>query len=507
MWWRDGVLYQVYPRSFADADGDGIGDLPGITQRLDYLEWLGVDAIWLSPIFRSPMADFGYDVADYTDVDPIFGSLGDLDVLLDAAHRRGIRVLLDFVPNHSSNLHPWFVESRSSRSNPRRDWYIWRDRLPGGGPPNAWQSVFGGSAWEWDEVTGQYYFHSFLKEQPDLNWENPAVQSAMHDVMRFWLGRGVDGFRIDVIQLLAKRRELLPGQPGKRQVWSDLPRVQRMVEGIRTTADEFDQRLLVGEIWLPLRSLVKFYGRELRGLQLPFNFQLIQTKWSARQVGDVIERYEGLLPGGAWPNWVLGNHDRPRIAARVGAEQARVAAMLLLTLRGTPTLYYGDELGMSDAAIAPAQMRDPQGLRAGESRDPERTPMRWDGSARAGFTTGESWLPMGADLATINVAAERADPASMLELYRRLLALRRAERALSVGEWAPIAATGDVLAYERRAADRRVAVALNMGSRESVATLSPGRIALSTHLDRAGERVSDQLRLRPNEGVIVDLNG
>jgi alpha-glucosidase len=307
--------------------------------------------------------------------------------------------------------------------------------------------------------------------------------------------------------LLAKRRELLPGQPGKRQVWSDLPRVQRIVEGIRATADEFGQRLLVGEVWLPPRSLVMFYGRDLRGLQLPFNFQLIQTRWSARQVGAVIERYEGLLPAGAWPNWVLGNHDRPRIATRVGDAQARVAAMLLLTLRGTPTLYYGDELGMRDAAIAPAQMRDPQGLRTGESRDPERTPMRWDGSAGVGFTTGQPWLPMGVDLATINVAAERADPASMLELYRRLLALRRAEPALSVGEWAPIAATGDLLAYERRTAGRRLAIALNFGRRDQLATLPAGRIALSTHLDREGERVTGPLRLRPNEGVIVDPNG
>ncbi len=385
-WWQPAVVYQVYPRSFQDANGDGIGDLPGITQRLDYLAWLGVDAIWLSPIFRSPMADFGYDVADYMDVDPIFGNLADLDALIAAAHRRDIKVLLDFVPNHTSNLHPWFLESRSSRTNERRDWYIWRDPLPGGGPPNDWQANFGGSAWEWDEATGQYYFHSFLKEQPDLDWRNPAVQAAMLDVLRFWFRRGIDGFRIDVIQLLAKRYELLPTRPGHKPAWGDLRRVHVPVAAIRRVADEFDGRLLIGEIWLPPRQLVTFYGKTLDGLQLPFNFQLITLPWSARRIGAAIARYEALLPDGAWPNWVLGNHDRSRIASRVGAEQARVAAMLLLTLRGTPTLYYGDELGMCDGDIPLEAQRDPEGLRGGKSRDPERTPMRWDGSPTGGFT-------------------------------------------------------------------------------------------------------------------------
>jgi alpha-glucosidase len=503
-WWEPSVIYQVYPRSFADSNGDGIGDLHGITQRLDYLARLGIDAIWLSPIFRSPMADFGYDVADYTDVDPMFGSLADLDALVAAAHGRGIKVLLDFVPNHTSNLHPWFLQSRSSRSDPRRGWYIWRDASPGGGPPNAWQSVFGGSAWEWDEATGQYYFHSFLAEQPDLDWENPAVRDAMHDVLRFWFRRGIDGFRIDVIQLLAKRRELLPMRPGQRQVWSDLRHVQDHVAGIRRVADEFSGRVLIGEIWLPLKGLVAFYGTNLTGLQLPFNFALITVPWSAAPIASAIARYEALLPAGAWPNWVLGNHDRSRIASRVGYAQARVAAMLLLTLRGTPTLYYGDELGMRDADIPPAAMRDPEGLRGGKSRDPERTPMRWDGSENGGFTTGQPWLPMGDDVATINVVAERLDAGSMLELHRRLLALRRAEPALSVGDWAHITAEGDLLAYERRAANgARFVVALNLGHRELTADVGRGQIVLSTALDRDGETVHAPLHLRPNEGVVV----
>ena len=507
-WWEPSVIYQIYPRSFQDSNGDGIGDLRGITARLDYLAWLGIDAIWLSPIFRSPMADFGYDVADYTDVEPIFGSLADLDALIAAAHQRGIKVLLDFVPNHTSNLHPWFLESRSSRSNPKRDWYIWRDALPGDAPPNDWQANFGGPAWEWDQTTHQFYFHSFLKEQPDLNWENPDVRAAMHDVLRFWFRRGVDGFRIDVIQLLAKRNELLPMKVSQRQIWGDLRRIHGHVAGIRRVADEFDGRLLIGEIWLPLSKLVRFYGSDLSGLHLPFNFQLITLHWSARELAAAIARYEGLLPPGAWPNWVLGNHDRPRIASRVGDQQARVAAMLLLTLRGTPTLYYGDELGMRDGDITRDAQRDPEGLRGGKSRDPERTPMRWDWSAAGGFTTGVPWLPIGDDVGAINVATERRDPDSMLELHRRLLALRRAEPALSVGDWAPITAEGELLAYERHeAAGRRLAVFLNLGSSELVVPAPAGRIALSSCLDRDSEQVEGRLRLRPNEGVIVQVTG
>ena len=505
-WWQPAVVYQIYPRSFQDSNGDGIGDLPGITQRLDYLAWLGVDAIWLSPIFRSPMADFGYDVSDHTDVDPIFGKLADLDALIAAAHQRGIKVLLDFVPNHTSNLHPWFVESRSSRTNRRRNWYIWRDPLPDGGPPNDWQANFGAGAWEWDEATGQYYFHSFLKEQPDLDWENPAVQAAMFDVLRFWFRRGIDGFRIDVIQLLAKRYELLPTRPGHGQLWGDLRRIHVPVAGIRRVADEFDARVLIGEIWLPPKHLVTFYGQSLNGLQLPFNFQLITLPWSARRIGAAIARYEALLPDGAWPNWVLGNHDRPRIASRVGDAQARVAAMLLLTLRGTPTLYYGDELGMRDAHVPATAQRDPEGLRGGQSRDPERTPMRWEGSPNGGFTTGQPWLPMGTNVATINVEEERGAPDSMLELHRRLLAYRRAQAALSVGSWAPISAEGDLLAYVREAEGRRLAVFLNLGASPAVAAAPAGRIALSTHLDRDGEPVRSVLRLRANEGLIVDYD-
>lgn len=505
-WWQSAVIYQVYPRSFQDSNGDGIGDLRGITARLDYLSWLGVDAIWLSPVFRSPMADFGYDVSDYEAIDPIFGDLAELDALVEAAHARRLRVILDFVPNHTSSEHAWFKESRRSRGSPKRTWYIWRDALPDGSPPNAWQSAFGGSAWEWDQRTGQYYFHSFLKEQPDLDWTNPEVRAQMADVLRFWFRRGVDGFRIDVVNLIAKRRELLRTQAGTRQTWGDEARIQPLIAGLRRVADEFPDRLLIGEIWLPLKKLVAYYGREQDGLQLPFNFQLLTLPWSAARIGAGIGRYESLLPDGAWPNWVLGNHDRSRIASRVGPSQARVAAMLLLTLRGTPTIYYGDELGMTDQPIPADLQQDPARFGPEGGRDPERTPMRWDDSPHVGFTAGTPWLPVGDGIERANVRTERDDPSSMLELHRQLIALRKSEPALTIGKWRRIPTSASVLAYERSIADRRVVVVLNFGNRERSVDLSGAgslRIRLSTHLDRSDEGFASSVRLRSNEGVVL----
>jgi alpha-glucosidase len=513
-WWQTGVVYQVYPRSFQDSNGDGIGDLRGVTSRLEYLSWLGIDAIWISPIFRSPMADFGYDVADYRDVDPIFGNLADLDDLIAAAHGRGIRVLLDFVPNHTSNEHEWFAESRSSRSNPKHDWYIWRDALPGGRPPNSWQSNFGGSAWEWDEQREQFYFHSFLKEQPDLDWRNPEVRDQMHDILRFWFKRGIDGFRIDVVNLIAKRRELMPdhvaaGLGHARQVWGDESRIHDLIAGMRSVAEEFDDRVLIGETWLSLRKLMGYYGAESGGLHLPFNFQLLLIQWSASRVLRAVSRYEAMLPEGAWPNWVLGNHDRPRIASRVGVEQARVAALLLLTLRGTPTIYYGDELGMANVEVPAELQRDPARFGPEGTRDPERTPMRWDSTSGAGFTRGTPWLPIGDDVATTNVAVEREDPDSTLSLYRSLLALRRSEAALVTGSWSAVAAPRGVLAYTRTLGAASLLVALNFTGRRAMTPLPSGRggsIAVSTHMDRQGERSEGRLELRPNEGVVLKLS-
>jgi alpha-glucosidase len=525
LWWQRGIIYQIYPRSFMDSNGDGVGDLPGIISKLDYLQWLGVDAVWISPIFPSPMADFGYDVSDYTDIHPLFGTLADFDDLVAEAHRRRLKVILDYVPNHTSDQHPWFHASRAACHHPQRDWYIWRDPAPDGGPPNNWRSVFGGGAWEWDATTGQYYYHAYLKQQPDLNWRHPEVQAAMLDVLRFWLDRGVDGFRVDALRQLIKDDQLRdnPPNPAYRPsqgpyaallpvYTTDRPEVHEMIALMRRLVNTYDERLLIGELYLPIERLVTYYGVHGSGVHLPFNFHLILVPWEARQIEALINTYEAALPPDGWPNWVLGNHDQHRLASRIGPAQARVAAMLLLTLRGTPTLYYGDELGLHDVIIPPELVQDPweknvPGL--GLGRDPERTPMPWDGSPNAGFTTGIPWLPIAANYRTVNVAAERNRPASILTLYRRLIAQRRATPALSVGAYVGLEAQGDVLAYMRTHMGQRCLVVLNLDTQpqvfESRQVEIEGPVVLSTHLDRAAETMHGTIELRGDEGVIVML--
>ena len=518
-WWQTGVVYQIYPRSFQDSNGDGIGDLRGIAARLDHLVSLGVDAVWISPIYPSPMADFGYDVSDHCAVHPDFGTLADFDALLAAAHERGLKVILDYVPNHTSNRHPWFIESRSSRTNPKRDWYIWRDGKPDGSPPTNWLSEFGGPAWTFDEATGQYYYHAYLNEQPDLNWRNPDVRAAMLDVLRFWFERGVDGFRVDAIHQLIESEALIdnPRNPDWRPGMSparsliraytmDQPEVHEAIAAMRHVADEYSGRVMIGEAYLPIDRLMAYYGVHLTGFHLPFNFHLIASAWQPVAISALIDAYEAALPPGGWPNWVLGNHDRSRVATRLGPAQARIAAMLLLTLRGTPTIYQGEEIGMTDVPIPTEKVQDPwernvPGL--GLGRDPERTPMQWAPSPNAGFTTGEPWLPLASDYAARNVAAQAADPRSMLSLYRALLALRRAEPALSVGRYIPVSADAAVLAYERRHEDARLLVALNLSAGEQPLDRAyEGTLLLSTSLDRpAGQDVPPTLR--SNEGVVI----
>ncbi len=524
-WWQTGTVYQIYPWSFQDSNDDGIGDLPGIASRLDYLEWLGIDAIWISPIFPSPMADFGYDVADYTGIDPRFGTMEDFDRLLAAVHAHGLKLLLDLVPNHTSDEHPWFRQSRSARDNPYRDWYIWRDPAPGGGPPNNWLSHFGGPAWTFDPATGQYYLHLFDPRQPDLNWRNPAVRQAIYDVMRFWFRKGVDGFRVDVIWMLIKHPDLpdnppdpnwTPAQPSYHRLLrvydQHQPEIHAVIREMRAVADEFEDRVLIGEIYKPVEELVTYYGANLDEVHLPFNFNLITLpEWSAASVRDLVERYERALPPGAWPNWVLGNHDRSRVASRLGPARARVAQMLLLTLRGTPTLYYGDEIGMEDVLIPPERVLDPLGIRVpGHGRDPVRTPMQWDDSPGAGFTRGEPWLPFAADARQRNVAAQRADPHSMLALVRHLLELRQASPALNAGSYRSVE-TGnpDVCAYLRARGPERLLVALNFAERPCQIDLRhvapEGAIAACTAMDRAGHVSLASLDLRPHEGLVLDL--
>ena len=524
-WWASGAIYQIYPRSFHDSDGDGIGDLRGIESHLDYISSLGIAAIWLSPIFPSPMADFGYDISNYVDVEPMFGTLADFDALVTAVHRRGMKIILDLVPNHTSDVHPWFVKSRRSRDNPKRDWYIWRDPAPNGGPPTNWMSEFGGSAWQFDQATGQYFYHAFLDRQPDLNWRNPQVRDAIYETMRFWLRRGVDGFRVDVLWHLVKddqfrdnppNPDYAPGRPPHESLLprytTDQPETLAIVSEMRRVIDEFDQRLLIGEIYLPLERLVAYYGVKLDGAQLPFNFSLLSAPWNAQVIADMIQRYERLLPDGAWPNWVLGNHDRPRIASRVGLAQTRVAAMLLLTLRGTPTLYYGDEIGMEQVPIAPHQVRDPfeknvPGI--GVGRDGCRTPMQWDVTPGAGFTSGEPWLPIPASAIDVNVARLGDEPSSILNLYHALLTLRNGSPALSSGASSDVAAVGDVLHYRRKDATQDFLIVLNLGGTPAsldMLAIPPGcEINLSSALDRVGERTGPTLTLRANEGLIVRL--
>ncbi|WP_207430202.1 alpha-amylase family glycosyl hydrolase [Sabulibacter ruber] len=527
LWWQEGIIYQIYPRSFQDSNQDGVGDLPGITQRLDYLQWLGVDAIWISPIYDSPMADFGYDISNYTGIHPLFGNMEEFDTLLQEAHARHIRVLLDLVPNHTSDQHPWFLESRSSRDNPKRDWYIWKDPLPDGSPPNNWLAMFGGTAWEWDEHTQQYYYHGFLKEQPDLNWRNPEVQKAMLDVMRFWFDKGIDGFRIDVIFHMIKDAQFrnnpvnpnyAPHQATYDQLLpvysTDQPEVHDIVRMMRQVADEYEGKVLIGEIYLPINKLMAYYGTNHSGVHLPFNFQLLTLPWDAQLLSTTIDQYEGALPLDGWPNWVLSNHDQPRITSRVGIAQARVAAMLLLTLRGTPTVYYGDEIGMRDVPIPFEEVQDPQGLNMPDknlSRDPARTPMQWDSSQNAGFTTGKPWLRLAPNFHRENVLAQKDDAYSMLSLYRRLIQLRRQEPALSVGSYIPVYSDNQMISYIRQAEGHdSFLVLLNLTHRPCYFKAKnleiKGTIELATVPELEGTTVDTTINLGGDEAIIVRLS-
>ena len=523
VWWRRGSIYEIYPRSFQDSDGDGVGDLAGIERRLDHLVHLGVDAIWIAPFFPSPMKDFGYDVADYCAVDPLFGTMDDFEQLLAAAHGRGLKLITDFVLNNTSDTHAWFVESRASRANAKRDWYIWRDPAADGGPPNDWLSIFGGPAWRLDQASGQYFLHSFLSCQPDLNWRNPAVEAAMFDVLRFWMDRGVDGFRLDALWMIAKDDQFRDNPPNpdwhegmipylvRTPVYSgDRPEAIEICRRMRVLADSYPgDRVLIGETYLPIARLMAYYGAKGDGLHLPFNFKLIQTPWKASEIHEIIRRYDGALPPGAQPNWVLGNHDNPRVASRVGGlEPARAAAVLLLTLRGTPTLYYGEELGLADVDIPPGREQDPRAVtEPGFGRDPERTPMPWSADPNAGFTTGDPWLPLTTDWAADNVEIQAADPDSTLNLYRRLLTLRRAEPALYAGSFTLLDLQGEAIAYLREGDDgRRFLVVLNLsGEPGRYQAEVGGRIVLGTRRAREGGMASGAIALGPHEAVVVAL--
>lgn len=521
-WWRNAVIYEIAAISFQDSNGDGYGDLPGLLQRIDYLQWLGVGAVWLTPIHPSPNQDFGYDISDFRAVDPRSGTMGDFERVRDALHQNGIKLILDFVPNHTSDQHDWFLESRTSRNNPKADWYVWAEAGPNGGPPNNWLSRFGGSAWEWCEARRQFYYHSFLTSQPDLNWRNEQVRQAMADVMRFWLDRGVDGFRVDASAVLIKD-DLLRDNPADPEAddsmpppqkytpvfTDDRPETMHCIEYIRSVLDEYEERLLCGEVQGKTDRIGRFYGNSRPRLHLPLNFALLDTEWNAVALQATIDAYFNAIPDGAWPDFVIGGHDKHRVASKLGQAQSRVLAMLLMTIRGTPFLFAGDEIGSEQVTIPPERIQDPfeklvKGFDLG--RDPERAPLRWDDTATGGFTTGEPWLPLSEDRAR-NVAAQRRDSRSLLHLYRALIALRRTEPCLLHGEYRPRRARNDIFWFARSFDRTEILVGLNLCREPRLWEWEGSGVRLiSTYLDREQAKVEGPLHLRPNEGVVVKLN-
>ncbi|HNK50099.1 MAG TPA: alpha-glucosidase, partial [Nitrospira sp.] len=538
-WWQSAIVYQIYPWSFQDSNGDGIGDLPGIISRLDYLngspDSLGVDAIWLSPIYPSPMHDFGYDVSDYCDIDPRFGTLADFDRLVSEAHRRGIRVVMDLVLNHTSSQHPWFIESRSSRTSAKRDWYYWADGKSGRRPPNNWAARFGGSAWTHDPHTGQYYLHSFLPEQPDLNWANPAVRDAVFGVVRFWLDRGVDGFRLDAINWLGKDTSW-PDNPARlawrsyyRQIHRydrDQPHTHEALRALRSSLKDREDILLVGETSSDTPGgPAAFYGNGSNELHEVFDFRLLRSDWHPDTFRRLILDSDRAVPQGGWPPVVFSNHDQSRHIDRYGAggeaiRRARAAALLLFTLRGTPFVYYGEELGLHDGRLRRADLHDPYTIRYWPwktGRDPARTPMPWDDSPQAGFTTGRPWLPLSHAWRQTNVAGEQRDPASILSLYKRLIRMKKGSNALTVGAYHPVdGGPPECLFFTRESLvdGQRDAlfIAVNFSAHTQKISLPAGPSKLGRHgtlmlstdpLRAEGPWTADHFLLGPDEGIVV----
>ena len=529
-WWEDAVFYQIYPRSFLDTDGDGVGDLAGIESRLDYLSGLGVDALWISPFFKSPMRDFGYDISDYEDVDPLFGDMGDLRRLVDGAKARGIRVVLDLVANHSSDEHPWFVGARSSRDDPRHGWYLW---VPDAGrPPNNWKAKFElGSAWHPNPATGERYLGTFTRFQPEFDWRKAELREAIHGIMRFWFDFGIDGFRLDVATGYAKD-DSLRSNPFKPQAIPDffqrhiydrnMPAFHEYFKEMRRVADEAGEKVLIGETHGEDASLAaSCHGRNRDELHMAFNFEFLYLPWKAESFRASAERWYRLLPEGAWPNFTLSNHDQPRHAwryrgrsplprgAAVTEARARIAAAMLLTIRGTPFLYYGEELGMTCRRMPKKALRDPLGIATWPlgflGRDPERTPMQWDASRNAGFSSGEPWLPVNPDYASRNAAIQAADPGSLLSWYKRLIALRRSRTALRRGRIAFLDLGKDLLAYSRETEGDEILVLLNFSSAARRVSLGRRAAVLEGSERAAGAALpAEGFSLAPLEAVIAE---
>jgi alpha-glucosidase len=519
-WWREGLLYEVYVRSFADSNGDGIGDLAGVRSRLEHLAWLGVDGIWLSPIVPSPNADWGYDVSDYMDVDPVLGDLEEFDRLVADANQLGIRVLVDLVPNHTSDRHPWFLESRASRESPRRTWYVWADSRAPGEPPNNWMSEFGGRAWCFDDRTKQWYLHNFLPEQPDLNWWEPGVSDAFDEILRFWLDRGAAGFRIDVTHGIVKDRQLRDNPPataddpetvrrtGQRRIYSsNRPEGHDVLRGWRALADLYgDDRFLIGETFVfDVDRMASYYGTGSDELHAAFNFPFALSPFRAEALRDVVAETERAIPADGLPVWAGSNHDIGRFPTRWcdgDEDRIRCALLALLTLRGKPVLYYGDEIGMTERPVEGDAVRDPLGKRWPErGRDPARTPMQWSPEPEAGFADAgvEPWLPAG-DPAGANVRDQRIDPGSVLNLCRDLATLRRRSEDLRTGAYTALDSPRETWVWRR---GEGATVALNLSSKTARLDAIEGSVAISTRRDRDGEQVARSLDLRPWEGVVV----
>ncbi len=555
-WWKSSVFYQIYPRSFFDSSGDGIGDLPGIIARLDYLndgtpQSLGIDAIWFSPFFTSPDYDYGYDIADYLDVDPRYGTLSDFDRLLAEAHKRKIRVILDLVVNHTSCQHQWFLESRSSRDNPKRDWYIWRD---GRGlkkqPPNNWRNSFFGPAWTWDEETEQYYLHSFLKEQPDLNWSNPEVRAAIEKVIRFWLDRGVDGFRLDVPHIYCKDEQLRNNPsflaffkeggklfPGDRTLFANLvsllslpelqikkynhhqPETHQVLKEFRQIFNSYQAVTSAGEtIGEDPDLIASYYGENNDELHMNFYFELLYCRWKAGAFRRCIDRWEKSLPRGAWPAYFLSNHDRVRAAGRYdqgerGKRQARLLALMLLTLRGTPFVYYGEEVAMMESRLGREEMRDPFGIRwypLYRGRDGCRTPMQWDDSPYAGFSENKPWLPVGPEHDKRNVAIQEQDRHSHLNLVKKVIWMRKDMPALLEGRYESLVegVPSECFVYSRKTKEHANIIALNFSDKRQTIDLKriggADQLLLSTDPARKLGPCSEMLSLEPDEGCLFN---
>ena len=524
-WYDHAIFYQVYPLSFKDSDGNGRGDLRGLISKIDYLAWLGITAIWLSPVNVSSMKDFGYDVVDYCAIDPQFGTLADFDELIEKLHEKDIRIIIDFVVNHTSSDHPWFLESKSSRDNPKRDWYIWHDPAPGGGPPNNWRNVsLGSAAWTLDETTGQYYFHQFLRHQPDLNWRNPEVAAEMKKVLEFWLKRGVDGFRVDALEHVFEAEHFKDepashyqntnptvnaGYAGLDHIYTrNLPETKNLVQFLSDIAAEHADAFMTAEMYGPPEKLAAFYEMSPRKNVAPFNYCLREVPWGPKTTKEVVDDFEKRVSSEKVKLYSIANHDVPRIATTVGPAHARIAAMLLLTLPGSPFLYYGDELGLKNVSIQAGETQDTFDFGT-FSRDEVRTPMPWDKSMGVGFTVGTPWLPFNADFETVNVESEKQDSCSMLSLYRALIELRKQTPALAYGSYRSLkTASKDLFAFVREYEDEAYVIVLNFSSETIIEDLEGSKyeVLCSTLMDRESDyKITGNVTVRPHEGLLLKL--